>query len=125
MIGKRIRQVRQQKGYSISELAKMADVSKSYLSKIERGEQANPSLLFLQKVAATLETNVDNFLEERSGNTKIDYQLDEEWRTLIQSAIDNGLKAEDLRAYLAYRKYQDWKIEQEKDDSDKKNPYSL
>lgn len=37
MIGKKIRKLRQKKGLSITELGKLADVSKSYLSQLERG----------------------------------------------------------------------------------------
>ncbi|MDQ0858415.1 transcriptional regulator with XRE-family HTH domain [Bacillus sp. V2I10] len=43
MIGERIKYLRQQKGYSLAELA---GVFKSYLSYIERDIQKNPSMQF-------------------------------------------------------------------------------
>ena len=45
MIGERIKQLRLEKGYSITELAEVSGVSKSYLSYIERNLQTNPSLI--------------------------------------------------------------------------------
>jgi len=42
MIGERIKRLREKKGYSITELARLADISKSYLSQLERGMQCNP-----------------------------------------------------------------------------------
>ena len=49
MIGRVIRMYRKRKGYSINQLADIAGVSKSYLSKIERGVHRNPSVEFLKK----------------------------------------------------------------------------
>lgn len=49
MIGRTIRLYRKRKGYSINQLAVESGVSKSYLSKIERGVHTNPSVQFLKK----------------------------------------------------------------------------
>lgn len=49
MIGRIIRLYRKRKGYSINQLAVESGVSKSYLSKIERGVHTNPSVQFLKK----------------------------------------------------------------------------
>ncbi|WP_367613663.1 helix-turn-helix domain-containing protein [Halalkalibacter nanhaiisediminis] len=38
--------MRDKKGYSISNMDNISSVSKSYLSKIERGLQTNPSIHF-------------------------------------------------------------------------------
>src|SRR5690348_14611225 len=62
MVGQKIKRLRQQKGYSITELGRLADVSKSYLSQLERGLQTNPSLQFLVKVAEPLDTSVQYLL---------------------------------------------------------------
>ena len=51
MIGERIKNLREQKGYSITQLAELANISKSYLSQIERNVQKNPSIDFLMKLA--------------------------------------------------------------------------
>ncbi|MFF2450439.1 helix-turn-helix domain-containing protein [Neobacillus sp. NPDC058068] len=54
MIGERIKQLRENKGYSLTELAKLANVSMSFLSQLERGLQFNPPMHFLIKVANPL-----------------------------------------------------------------------
>lgn len=95
MIGERIKRLREKNGYSITELAHLANVSKSYLSYIERNLQNNPSLQFLSKLAVPLETNVEYLL----GNFKSSELLDEEWRTLILNGIDEGMSKEDFRNF--------------------------
>jgi len=112
MIGNKIKEMRQAKGYSISELAKLADVSKSYLSHIERGLQSNPSLQFLHKIAKTLGTSLDYLLQEENTDKDRQVELDDEWIVLIRRAVEDGLKKEDFRAYLNYIKFQAWMKEQ-------------
>ena len=109
MIGERIKRLRKEKGYSISELAKLACVSKSYLSQIERGLQTNPSLQFLRKVATTLGTNIDFLLEKEGENVTTDFYLDKEWKELVQLAIRDGLSKEDFQSYCKYIKFESWK----------------
>jgi XRE family transcriptional regulator, master regulator for biofilm formation len=108
MLGETIRALRESRGYSISELAKQADISKSYLSQIERGSQKNPSLQFLNKVANSLDISIDHFLGvEVDKNT----ELDNEWKDLIIRAITEGMKKEDFLEYLNYIKYENWKVQ--------------
>lgn len=59
MIGQRIKNFRLQKQLSLSELAEKAGVAKSYLSSIERNIQSNPSVQFLEKIAAVLGISVN------------------------------------------------------------------
>ncbi|SEA38958.1 XRE family transcriptional regulator, master regulator for biofilm formation [Thalassobacillus cyri] len=54
MIGERIRELREERGMSLSVLASRSGVSKSYISNIERGIQKNPSLIIMKKLAETL-----------------------------------------------------------------------
>ncbi|MFG6114713.1 helix-turn-helix domain-containing protein [Halobacillus sp. MO56] len=54
MIGERIRELREERGMSLSVLASRSGVSKSYISNIERGIQKNPSLIIMKKFADTL-----------------------------------------------------------------------
>jgi len=51
--GKRIRELREERGYSLQDLARKAEVSISYLSEIERGSK-KPSLKTLEKIARAL-----------------------------------------------------------------------
>lgn len=104
MVGERIKELRKRKGYSISELAKIAGVSKSYLSYIERNVQRNPSLQFLSKLAVTLETTIEYLL----GLENLEDQLDEEWISLIKKAIDDGLSKEEFQKYLEFMKFKKW-----------------
>jgi XRE family transcriptional regulator, master regulator for biofilm formation len=106
MLGKTIRRLREDKGYTMSELAKHADVSKSYLSQIERNLQNNPSLHFLNKVANSLETSIDYLLGVEVENFT---ELDEEWKDLIRIAIREGMQKEDFLEYRNFIKYENWK----------------
>jgi XRE family transcriptional regulator, master regulator for biofilm formation len=114
MIGKKIKRLRQQKGYSITELGRLADVSKSYLSQLERGLQTNPSLQFLVKVSKPLDTSIDFLLQDAKAHKCGGIELDEEWKVLIRQAIEDGLKKEDFHEYRKYIKFQEWMREQRK-----------
>lgn len=102
MLGERIKGLREKNGYSITELAKLANVSKSYLSLIERDIKKNPSLLFLNKMAETLNTSLEYLLGKEKLNTNHyrDYELDNEWTELVLIAIKNGACKVDFRNYL-------------------------
>ncbi|MDF2856929.1 MAG: transcriptional regulator [Neobacillus sp.] len=113
MIGQRIKRLRQQKGYSITELGKLADVSKSYLSQLERGLQTNPSLQFLIKVSKPLETNLDYLLEDSQVKKLGDFELDDEWKVLIRQAIADGLNKEDFKEFRNYIEFQKWMKDQQ------------
>lgn len=53
-----IRQKREEKGYTIDMLAKLAGMSKGHLSRIERGE-TDPSITTLSRVAIALKVKVE------------------------------------------------------------------
>jgi XRE family transcriptional regulator, master regulator for biofilm formation len=114
MIGKEIKKIRQNKGYSISKLAKMADVSKSYLSQIEKGKQTNPSLQLLKKISISLETSLESLLEDNKQNTNVDLELDEEWIALLTDAINEGMEKEDFQDCLSFIQYKRWLKKQNK-----------
>jgi XRE family transcriptional regulator, master regulator for biofilm formation len=109
MLGERIKRLRIEKGLSLIDLARIAGVSKSYLSQIERGKQNNPSLQFLQKIAIPLETSLEYLLEEIEDQVNAHNTLDSEWQLLIQKAIQNGIDKEDFKEYLNFLKYQKWR----------------
>lgn len=60
--GKRIRELRQVKNISMGTLAKRAEVSKSLISQIERGEVL-PSLSTLEKISIALELPITEFFQ--------------------------------------------------------------
>ncbi|MCM3412412.1 helix-turn-helix domain-containing protein [Metabacillus litoralis] len=110
MVGKRLRELRQEKGYSITELAELAGVSKSYLSYIERDVQKNPSLQFLKKIASTLEIEVEVLLgSSPSEELSREIVLDKEWSKLLNKAIEEGMSKKDFKEFRDYLKFRKWK----------------
>ncbi len=53
-----IRKKREEKGYTIDKLAKIAGMSKGHLSRIERGE-TDPTITTLSRVAIALKVKVE------------------------------------------------------------------
>ena len=95
MIGRIIRLYRRRKGYSINQLAVEAGVSKSYLSKIERGVHSNPSIQFLKKVSATLQVDLTELFD---AETMLHHMGDteDEWRIHLVQAVQSGMPKEEL-----------------------------
>lgn len=105
LIGEKIKNLRENKKMSISELAEKAGVAKSYLSSIERNIQSNPSIQFMEKISQVLGVSVNELLGERSMD-----QLDGEWLEIVQEAMNSGVSKQDFKEYLAFNK---WKNKQE------------
>ncbi len=61
--GKVVRKVREEKGYSLAELAERAGISVSYLSEIERGSK-KPSLKTMNKLSSSLNMAGREFLQD-------------------------------------------------------------
>jgi XRE family transcriptional regulator of biofilm formation len=112
MIGERIKSLREKKGYSITKLADLAGVSKSYLSYIERNVQNNPSLQVLAKIAYHLDTNMEYLLgEDLSPKVWVEDVIDEEWHSILRDAVDEGMSSGDFRALKDLVRGQKWKDE--------------
>lgn len=60
-MGKRIRKLREARGYNIYKLGELIDMTPSALSKIERGER-NPSLKILTALSETFDVTPDYIL---------------------------------------------------------------
>lgn len=71
-LGKRIRELRNQQGLTLDELAERSGVSRAMLSKIERGEN-NPTLVVAVKVAVALGVTTAQLIgvEERKEAIKV------------------------------------------------------
>ncbi|TNJ65693.1 helix-turn-helix domain-containing protein [Paenibacillus hemerocallicola] len=109
MIGKRVKQLRLERGISLSELAECAGVAKSYLSKIERDIQTNPSIHFLEKIARVLRVNVEYFLfsERRDNPLRLSEEkepLPSDWIQLIRGAIRSGVSKSSVEAFIEFQK---------------------
>ncbi|MFE5323592.1 helix-turn-helix domain-containing protein [Paenibacillus sp. NPDC056579] len=102
MIGRRVKQLRMEKGLTLTELAEKAGVAKSYLSSIERDIQSNPSIHFLEKICAVLEVPIESFLQNKATLSK---ELDEEWLGLVREAMDSGISKEQFLEFLQYNKW--------------------
>jgi len=61
-IGERLKTERMSKGIGLSELADRARLSKAYVSQLEAGHQANPSLDVLQRIAGALGITVGRLI---------------------------------------------------------------
>jgi transcriptional regulator with XRE-family HTH domain len=56
----KVKQLRLEKGWSQEELAKRADLHRTYIGSIERHER-NVSLLNIERIANALETDIKDF----------------------------------------------------------------
>ncbi len=63
MIGRRIRALREAKGWSQDDLARRAKLTKPYVSMLETGERKQPSLPALRRLAKVLAVKVTSLLE--------------------------------------------------------------
>ena len=61
-LGARIRYLRQQKGFSIEDLALEAEINRNYLGDLERGVR-NPTLIILNKIAKALDIDLPTLFE--------------------------------------------------------------
>ena len=58
-----LKRLREKKGLSQDRLAKLADVANNTIIKIEQGENINPTLETLKKVAKALDVSVDELIK--------------------------------------------------------------
>uniref|UniRef100_UPI0040561E9A helix-turn-helix domain-containing protein n=1 Tax=Acetatifactor sp. TaxID=1872090 RepID=UPI0040561E9A len=65
-VGKRIRELREQKKYTINKLANKAGVSQSYLRDVELGNK-NPTVEFLSLICQSLDISLKDFFDEEVG----------------------------------------------------------
>jgi len=61
-LAKNLKELRKKKGLSQDRLAKLADVANNTIIKIEQGENENPTLDTLKKIAKSLEVSVDELI---------------------------------------------------------------
>ncbi|NWQ39173.1 helix-turn-helix transcriptional regulator [Bacillus sp. EB106-08-02-XG196] len=104
MIGKTIYEFRKQKGLTLSELAKRANLSKSYLSNIERNINRNPSIEVVKRIAAVLDVELDIFL--RPLNTSgFQQELDQDLIDLVAELKDTGIQINEYKTLIEFIKW--------------------
>ncbi|MCY9664515.1 helix-turn-helix domain-containing protein [Paenibacillus alginolyticus] len=113
MIGKRVQQLRKEKGLSLTELAERAGVAKSYISSLERDIQKNPSIQFLEKIAAVLKVPVDRLIDDQEEMALNDRELDQEWYEIIKEAMTSGVDKQQFREFLDFNK---WRMKRPNDE---------
>ncbi|MFH5186053.1 helix-turn-helix domain-containing protein [Paenibacillus sp. TAB 01] len=104
MIGKRVQQLRKEKGISLTELAERAGVAKSYISNLERDIQKNPSIHFIEKIAGVLKVPIESLIDQ-DDSVKRDPELDQEWYEIIKEAMSSGVDKQQFREFLEFNKW--------------------
>lgn len=97
-MGNRIRQARIERGWSKAKLADRANVTPSYVGRLEKGHYKRPSMENLTAVANALGRRVVDLLD--SPAPELDVDLLEQLRELI--GADEGAMAEMVAEVLAY-----------------------
>ena len=62
-LSKNLKKLREKKGFSQDRLAKLADVANNTVIKIEQGENKNPTLETLKKLANALGVSLDDLIK--------------------------------------------------------------
>ena len=62
-LAKMVKQLREQKGWSQEKLARIADISNNTITNIEVGNQLNPTIETLKKIAKALEVDVKDLMD--------------------------------------------------------------
>jgi XRE family transcriptional regulator, master regulator for biofilm formation len=106
MIGKNIYDIRKRKGLTLSELAERANISKSYLSNIERSLNKNPSINVLEKVANVLGVDLEALL---IGTTLEKERPDQEVIELASELMEIGLVKEHMNEFKSFIEFMKWK----------------
>lgn len=93
MIGARIKDIRNRKGFTQEELAEKININSKYLSSIERGKE-NPTLNTLIKLSESLDVNLNDIFHQ------IEIEDPAKRKALLISLLD---EADDDQLKLAYR----------------------
>ncbi|MBX9975127.1 helix-turn-helix domain-containing protein [Cytobacillus firmus] len=98
-IGKKVEKFRKEKGYSSRELAKIAEITPSMLSQIERGI-ANPSIQTLKVLAKALDVPTFSFLLEETNTEDLVVRFNERKNMVVEN-ISYELLSPDFTGTLA------------------------
>ncbi|MGM0776010.1 MAG: helix-turn-helix domain-containing protein [Bacillota bacterium] len=98
-IGKKVEKFRKEKGYSSRELAKIADITPSMLSQIERG-LANPSIQTLKVLAKALDVPTFSLLLEETNTEDLVVRCNERKKMVVEN-ISYELLSPDFTGSMA------------------------
>lgn len=108
MLGEIIGNIRKQKGLTLSELAKRANISKSYLSSIERNLNLNPSLQVVKRIAAVLEVEIEAFLNPDKKKSQ-QHDIDPDLLELATELKETGVNKEEIKDYRTLFEFIQWR----------------
>lgn len=105
MIGYNISQIRKEKGLTLSELADKAEISKSYLSNIERNLNDNPSIQVLVKISQVLNVDIRTLVDIDSS----DKVIDPEWIDFIMELRRLGIEKDTIQELKPLIEFMLWR----------------
>jgi XRE family transcriptional regulator, master regulator for biofilm formation len=108
VIGNTIFEFRKKKGITLSELAKRAKISKSYLSNIERNLNRNPSIEVVKRIAAVLDMELETFLSPIKTND-LQHGVDQDLIDFAAELKETGIEKEQIKEYKTVFEFIKWK----------------
>jgi XRE family transcriptional regulator of biofilm formation len=95
-------------------LAERANISKSYLSNIERNLNQNPSIQIIEKIAAVLAVDYRMLIGIKSFDTQFP---ENEWLDFVNELKESGVGIEQLQEYKTVIEFAKWQNRQLKKQS--------
>ena len=114
LLGERIRTLRQRQKLSLSELARMSDISKGYLSQVERSHATRPSAITIFSIAEALGVSVTALFEGEDRPARTFSAPEERSASLIAFAEQADLPLIDVEMLAAIH----YRGEQPKEEED-------
>ncbi len=104
-LSQKIRQLREEKEWSLNKLAEMAGVSKAYLSQLENNVSKQPSAEVLLKIASALRTTIADLLDKPVRVYAKDFgEMPDGLRELIDEQGDTlDIREEDVKMLMSIR----------------------
>ncbi len=102
-IGDKIRKLREEKGITQTELARLSKLTSVAICNIENGKRPVPSSGTLQKLASALHVTTDYLLSDEEEFSDEDILRDPNIKMMFESA--KGLTKEDLKGVISYIRY--------------------
>lgn len=110
MIGKKIVELRKKRGMTLSELAEKANISKSYISGLERNINDNPSIHVINKIASILEVDVTTLI---GAEVKHQECLETEWQEFVRELKATGIDKDQIVEYKTLIEFIKWQKERD------------
>jgi|SRR5690625_4095437 len=114
MIGTNIKHIREERGLTLSECAHRANISKSYLSNIERNLNQNPSIHILEKIADVLKVDLRSLIDTAQEK---EVHADNEWIKFVNELKKSGVEKEQLQEFKKVIEFAKWQNEQKQNNS--------